>query len=165
MSEANGASGNASGMTQLLLQQLPQLQWDAGVARPQQQLAVVLAAAIATFLVAHLIKQLARFLRIRRVLAPIPEAPGGQWLLGHVIQLLQMPKRGKGAWDLMCEWVQAKGHIVRFRLLNTQGVVVADPMACKRIFQQRFKVRGGAGGGFLVGPGGRAGWRRAGGGA
>lgn len=55
----------------------------------------------------------------------------------------------KGAWDLMEDWVKAQGPIVRFRILGTHGVVVADPLALKRIFQVRcstlFACRAAAG--------------------
>lgn len=31
--------------------------------------------------------------------------------------------------------LQAKGPLVKFRILNTQGVALRDPVALKRIFQ------------------------------
>jgi cytochrome P450 len=45
-----------------------------------------------------------------------------------------------GAWDLMESWSRAKGPLVRFRVLGTQGLIVSDPIMLKRIFQTRFKI-------------------------
>lgn len=69
-----------------------------------------------------------------------PTAPGGNPVLGHVIPLLKAPKSGMGAWDLMESWSTAKGPLVRFRVLGTQGLIVSDPIMLKRIFQTRFKI-------------------------
>lgn len=40
----------------------------------------------------------------------------------------------------MESWAKAKGPIVRFRVLGTQGLVISDPILLKRIFQTRFKI-------------------------
>ena len=105
-----------------------------------QRLAVFAAAFVGTVLLAQLIKAVGRFMRIAGLMQEFPAAPGGDPVLGHVIPLLKAPKAGKGAWDLMEEWSKAKGPVVRFRVLGTQGLVVTDPMLIKRIFQTRYKV-------------------------
>lgn len=104
------------------------------------RLATFAAAFAATLLLAQLIRGLGRFLRINRALQAFPTAPGGNLLLGHVLPLLKAPKQGKGAWDVMEEWVQARGPITRFRVLGTQGVILNDPLLLKRVFQTRFKI-------------------------
>jgi len=104
------------------------------------RLAVFAAAFAVTLLLAQLIKAVGRFFRISQALQAFPCAPGGDPILGHVIPLLKAPKTGKGAWDVMEAWSKAKGPIVRFRVLGTQGLVVTDPMMLKRIFQTRFKI-------------------------
>jgi hypothetical protein len=91
-------------------------------------------------LLAHVIRAVGRFLRRQQMLAAVPVAPGGDLLTGHTIPMLQSPKMGKGAWDLMEQWTKTQGPIVRFRVLGTHGVVVADPLAVKRIFQYKFKI-------------------------
>ncbi|GFH17720.1 uncharacterized protein HaLaN_14410, partial [Haematococcus lacustris] len=40
----------------------------------------------------------------------------------------------------MEEWIKMRGPIVRYRILNTQGVAVCDPAALKRVFQTGQKV-------------------------
>lgn len=105
-----------------------------------EQAALVTLAALGTLLLLRVLASLARTARIARVLRPVPIAPGANLLLGHVIPLLTIPSKGRGAWDLMCDWAAAKGPIVRCRILSTQNVIVSDPLAAKRIFQHRFKV-------------------------
>jgi hypothetical protein len=95
---------------------------------------------VCTLLLARLISALGRFVRITRAMQAFPAAPGGNLLLGHVLPLLQAPKRGKGAWDVMEEWCKARGPMTRFRVLGTHGVIVTDPMLLKRVFQTRFKT-------------------------
>jgi hypothetical protein len=104
------------------------------------RLVVFAATFAATLVLAQLIKAVGSFLRISTALRAFPCAPGGDPILGHVIPLLKAPKSGKGAWDLMESWSKAKGSIVRFRVLGTQGLVITDPMVLKRIFQTRFKI-------------------------
>lgn len=104
------------------------------------RLAVFAVAFGAVVLLAQLIKAVASYVRINAALQSFPTAPGGDPVLGHVIPLLKAPKKGMGAWDLMESWAKAKGPIVRFRVLGTQGLVVSDPMMLKRIFQTRFKI-------------------------
>jgi hypothetical protein len=102
---------------------------------------LVFGTAFASILVlANLVMAVGRFIKRQRMLAAVPAAPGGDFVLGHVIPLLNAPRHGKGAWDLMEDWVNAKGRLVRFRILGTHGVVVSDPVAVKRIFQTKFKV-------------------------
>ena len=111
---------------------------------PELSLDVLVLAALGLAVVAVAGIKLAAFLRdfnrIACVLRPIPLAPGYHWLLGHVIPMLTCVKDNKGPWDIMEEWLNTSGPIVRFRILNTQGVLVKDPQALKRIFQTRFKV-------------------------
>jgi hypothetical protein len=99
------------------------------------------AAFVGTLLLAKLVAAAGRFLRIRAGLAAFPQAPGSNWLLGHVLPLLRAPARGLGAWDVMEEWAAAAGpgHITRFRVLGTQGVILTHPLMLKRVFQTRFK--------------------------
>lgn len=104
------------------------------------RLVVFGAAFVFTVLLAQLIKASGQFARIRAALQAFPSAPGGDPILGHVIPLLKAPKSGQGAWDLMESWCKAKGPVVRFRVLGTQGLVITDPMLLKRIFQTRFKI-------------------------
>ena len=47
---------------------------------------------------------------------------------------------GKGAWDLMEDWLKSSGPLVRFRILNTQGVALRDPQGLKRVFQTRQRI-------------------------
>lgn len=103
---------------------------------------LVLAAAAfgGLLLLAQLIKAASSYLRINAGLRAFPAAPGCNLVLGHVIPLLKAPKARMGAWDLMESWAKAKGPIVRFRVLGTQGLVVSDPIMLKRIFQTRFKI-------------------------
>lgn len=102
---------------------------------------IAFAAAFAvTVLLAQLIKALGRYIRNSSLLSAFPLAPGSNILLGHVLPLLKCPSQGKGAWDLMEEWSKARGSIVRFRVLGTNGLIVNDPVAFKRIFQTRFKI-------------------------
>ncbi len=110
--------------------------------RPEAWVKVMLVGLVAALTLAAvaLVRIVARFVRIQRMLAPIPNASDYNWLLGQAIPLLMAPKQqGIGAWDLMMRWLHEKGPIVRFRILGTQGVLVGDPLALKRIFQQRFK--------------------------
>lgn len=93
-----------------------------------------------TLLLAKLITATGRFLRTHRALSAFPPAPGGNWLLGHVLPLLKAPSAGKGAWDVMEEWAAAGGPITRFRVLGTQGIILNDPVLLKRVFQTRFKI-------------------------
>lgn len=66
-------------------------------------------------------RALADALRISAGLASVPSAPGGNWLLGHVFPLIQINKKGLGAWDLMEQWLKDAGTgIVKYRVLNTQ---------------------------------------------
>jgi cytochrome P450 len=104
------------------------------------RLAVFAAAFAAVVLLAQLIKAVTSFARINAALQRFPNAPGSNFFLGHVIPLLKAPSSGMGAWDLMESWAKAKGSIVRFRVLGTQGVIVTDPLMLKRVFQTRFKI-------------------------
>jgi hypothetical protein len=102
---------------------------------------LVFGTAFASILVlANLVMAVGRFAKRQRMLAAVPVAPGGDCVLGHALSLLSAPRHGKGAWDLMEDWLNTKGRIVRFRILGTHGVVVNDPIAVKRIFQTKFKV-------------------------
>lgn len=65
----------------------------------------------------------------------VPAAPGGNWLLGHVFQLMNTC-----AWEKMYDWVVASPPMVRFRILHRTGIIVGDPWGLKRIFQTRFKA-------------------------
>lgn len=100
---------------------------------------VVLAAAAGAYFAARLLTFATNFIRIQRGLADIPTAPGGNWLLGHVIPMITIVRRQKGAWDLIEEWLDQKGPIVKFRILGTYSVAVRDPTALKRIFQTAYK--------------------------
>ena len=103
--------------------------------------AAAVVALAAGVLLLQFLAGLARFVRRELALRPIPSAPGGNFLLGHALAMLRAPERGYGAWDLIEQWAQgAKGGLCRFRILGTHSVVVADPMALKRVFQTRFKV-------------------------
>ncbi|KAI8467698.1 MAG: cytochrome P450 [Monoraphidium minutum] len=109
-------------------------------AEEQARLAALAVVALAgAVLLANFALGALRFLRRERVLAPIPSAPGSNLLLGHALAMLNAPKHGKGAWDLIEEWAAVKGNICRFRILGTHAVVVADPGALKRVFQTKFK--------------------------
>lgn len=96
--------------------------------------------AVAVVLLVHLAQGIQSFVRINRGLKPIPNAPGGNWVLGHVLPLLFAPARQLGAWDVMGQWSKQLGPIYRFRVMQTQGVVIADPLGLKRVFQTRFKL-------------------------
>jgi hypothetical protein len=98
------------------------------------------AAAVGVLLLVKAVLFTAQFARIERGLASVPRAPGYNWLLGHVFPLTSCTKRGKGAWDMMEEWIKAKGPVVKFRILTTQGVAVCDPVSLKRIFQTGQKL-------------------------
>ncbi|GLC42904.1 hypothetical protein PLESTB_001812700 [Pleodorina starrii] len=80
------------------------------------------------------------YMRIQRGLASIPSAPGSLPLLGHLIPMITCVRRNIGAWDLMEEWLDKTGPIVKFRFLGTQGVVFRDPAALKRVFQTGYKM-------------------------
>lgn len=67
-------------------------------------------------------------------LRTVPSAPG-ESIFGHVLPLLTCTRRGLGAWDQMEEWLQERGPLVKFRVLNTMGVAVSHPAALRRIFQ------------------------------
>lgn len=95
---------------------------------------------VAVLLLSRVISAIASFLRIKRVLSSIPSAPGGNPILGHVIPMLDCIRHDKGAWDLMVDWLDAKGAIVKYQILGTQGIVVRDPLAMKRIFQTGYKL-------------------------
>lgn len=101
--------------------------------------AMALVALAGALLLTNSLLAAARFLRRELMLRPIPSAPGGNLLLGHALAMLNAPKRGMGAWDLIEEWAGRKGNVCRFRILGTHSVVVADPGALKRVFQTRFK--------------------------
>lgn len=125
-----------------VLDQLPKpLIGLASLYRPDLWRRVVISAAILglTWILTKLIRVVGGFWRVHQAVKPIPEAPGRNWLLGHVIPMLQAPKHGKGAWDLIEEWTQQLGPVCRFRVLNTYSVVVSDPASLKRIFQTKFK--------------------------
>ncbi|PNH07696.1 Protein LUTEIN DEFICIENT 5, chloroplastic [Tetrabaena socialis] len=101
---------------------------------------IVPLAALAAYLFARMVVATASFLRISRGLASIPSAPGGLPLLGHVLPMLTGVRHGKGAWDVMEDWLNAKGPIVKYNIMGTQGVAVCDPAALKRIFQTGYKM-------------------------
>ncbi|KXZ46282.1 hypothetical protein GPECTOR_45g152 [Gonium pectorale] len=109
-------------------------------ASPVQLALIVLGAALATFVFAKLAVFTANSIRMARGLAKIPSAPGGIPLLGHVIPMITCVRRNKGAWDIMEEWMDATGPIVKYNILGTQGVVVRDPTAMKRVFQTGYKM-------------------------
>ncbi|KAJ9506750.1 hypothetical protein QJQ45_013291 [Haematococcus lacustris] len=104
------------------------------------QLACLASCAIGAIIALLALRGLLDYLRIQRGLSSVPRAPGYNWLLGHVVPLLTCAYKGKGAWDVMEEWIKMRGPIVRYRILNTQGVAVCDPAALKRVFQTGQKV-------------------------
>jgi len=107
--------------------------------QPQRLAALVLIAIAGAVLLTNFAIAAARFLRRELMLRAIPNAPGGNLLLGHALAMLRAPESGKGAWDLIEEWANVKGNVCRFRILGTHSVVVADPSALKRVFQTKFK--------------------------
>mmetsp|Transcript_27719 Transcript_27719/g.60701 ORF Transcript_27719/g.60701 Transcript_27719/m.60701 type:complete len:523 (-) Transcript_27719:909-2477(-) len=106
------------------------------------KLLLIPAAAVAVLFLARLARGFSSFWRIKSALSSIPSAPGENWLLGHVLPMLNCVKRGKAAWDMMEEWINGagQGKIVKYRILNTQGVAVSDPLALKRVFQTGYKL-------------------------
>lgn len=106
----------------------------------QARLAALSVVALAgAVLLTNAVLSVLRFARRELMLRPIASAPGGNPLLGHALVLLNAPKRGKGAWDVIEEWAAVKGNVCRFRILGTHSVVIADPGALKRVFQTKFK--------------------------
>lgn len=95
---------------------------------------------LGVLVLSRVISVVVSFLRIKGGLKTIPSAPGGLPVLGHVISMLDCIRHDKGAWDLMNDWLDAKGPIVKYQILSTQGVVVRDPLAMKRIFQTGYKL-------------------------
>ena len=113
----------------------------AGVPKsPVALVSLLVVGAVCSYLGVRFIAALATFFRLQAGLAAIPMAPGGNFLLGHVVPLLTCVRRNKGAWDVMEEWLDSVGPIVKYRILNTWGVIVRDPPATKRIFQNAFKI-------------------------
>lgn len=104
------------------------------------QLAILGAGLAAVALFAWFISFVLDFLRVKRGLSTIPSAPGGNPILGHVFPMLDCIRHDKGAWDLMLDWIDAKGPIVKYQILGTQGVVFKDPVAMKRVFQTGYKI-------------------------
>lgn len=78
---------------------------------------------------------LSRWTRVAVHTRHVPTAPGENWLLGHVFQLMNTC-----AWEKMYDWVVASPPMVRFRILHRTGIIVGDPWGLKRIFQTRFKA-------------------------
>lgn len=76
------------------------------------------------------------FRRLHAGLATVPMAPGGNALLGHVLQL---GSGAKPAWDVMEDWV-ADRPIVQYRILQQHGVVAGDAESMKRIFQTKQRL-------------------------
>lgn len=107
---------------------------------PALLVGVLVAVAAAAWVLARVFASLASFLRIRAALADVPMAPGGNALVGHIIPMLTCVNRNKGAWDVMEEWMDSTGPIVKYRILGTWGIVVRDPTSMKRIFQNAFKI-------------------------
>lgn len=99
-------------------------------------------AALGAFLMHKLLLAVKDFYRINEALKGIPMAPGGDPIFGHAMVLATAPTRGYGAWNEMTKWMEQKGKIVRFRVLADQGIIVADPSALRRAFQQAYKVYG-----------------------
>jgi len=100
-------------------------------------------AAMGLYLFTRLVVGMYHFRRVEVALAGVPRAPGNNWLLGHVIPLLSCASAGKGAWDVMEDWI--KGHaspsgLVKYRILNQHGVAFCDPLALKRVFQTGHKL-------------------------
>lgn len=106
------------------------------------RVAIVVATVLVTLAVLKVASFLVGFLRIQHGLSKttVPRAPGYNWLLGHVIPLITCVGRGKGAWDVMEEWIKERGPIVQFRILTTQGIAICDPASLKRIFQTGYKL-------------------------
>ncbi|GAB4821188.1 hypothetical protein N2152v2_008234 [Parachlorella kessleri] len=101
------------------------------------KLAALAAVALATWWVIGLIRDLVKWVRVGLACRPVPSAPGGNALLGHVLGLAPP----NCAWDRMYDWLkQSPGGILRFRILQRTGILVGDPAAIKRIFQTRQKI-------------------------
>lgn len=101
---------------------------------------VVAAGLLGSYAALRLLRFAFKFARISAGLSSVPSAPGGLPLIGHVVPLMNGPKEGKAAWDVMEEWIKAKGPIVKFNILGTQGVCLREPLALKRIFQTGYKI-------------------------
>ncbi|KAG2487471.1 hypothetical protein HYH03_013893 [Edaphochlamys debaryana] len=101
---------------------------------------VVLGAALAAYLFGRFLTFAYNYIRISRGLSGIPSAPGAIPLLGHVIPMLTCVRQNKGAWDVMEDWMNKLGPIVKYNIAGTQGVVVRDPAALKRIWQTGYKI-------------------------
>eukprot|EP00198_Chlamydomonas_reinhardtii_P012870 XP_001702207.1 cytochrome P450 [Chlamydomonas reinhardtii] len=112
---------------------------DGTISSPRLAL-VVLGAALAAYALVFAVINVVDYIRIARGLSAIPSAPGGVPLLGHVIPMLTCVSQNKGAWDIMEDWMDAKGPIVKYNIAGTQGVAVRDPKAMKRIFQTGYKL-------------------------
>jgi hypothetical protein len=83
-------------------------------------------------LAASLFQSTARWIKVGLGTRQIPLAPGGNWLIGNVIQLAT-----NCPWEQMHEWVRNSPPLVRFRVFHRTGIVVGDAHAVKRIFQVR----------------------------
>ena len=94
----------------------------------------------AVWLVLQLVQSIMDIARINAGLATVPQAPDSNWLLGNVFPLMECVKQGRGAWDVMEDWIRSRGPLVRYRILGTHGVALSDPQALKRIFQTGFKI-------------------------
>ncbi|GFR53077.1 hypothetical protein Agub_g15775 [Astrephomene gubernaculifera] len=112
----------------------------AGKAQPLQLALGMLGVLLAAYLFTRLAVFIANYIRISRGLASIPSAPGGIPLLGHVLPMITCVRQNKGAWDLMEEWLDSTGPIIKCNILGTHSVVVRDPTAMKRVFQTGYKI-------------------------
>ncbi|EFJ45811.1 cytochrome P450 [Volvox carteri f. nagariensis] len=101
---------------------------------------VLLGGGLLVYIIARTALFIKDYMRISRALAKIPTAPGSLPLLGNVIPMITCVRRNIGAWDLMEEWLDNTGPIVKFSILGTQGVVFRDPSALKRVFQTGYKM-------------------------
>ena len=117
-------------------------------------LVILISALYISFLaLASFSKFAARWITVGLGTRKVPVAPGGNWLLGHVI-----PLATSCAWEKMHEWVRGSPPLVRFRILHRTGIVVGDPLAVKRIFQvwkiashsQKLCLSIGGGGDFFI---------------
>ncbi len=111
---------------------------------PMQQAAAFAAAVLAIFLTGKMLTSISAFARRATVLSSVPTAPGGNWLIGHVIPMISCTAKGMGAWDLLESWIgtsfAGKGRLVKFRILDTHCVAFSDPAGLKRVFQTHYKI-------------------------
>lgn len=105
-----------------------------------KSLLLIVALAVGLNLLLKVLKAARNFIRSSRMLRAVPEAPGSNWLLGHVLPLLQGPKHNMASWDVIDDWLQKRGPVIKFRIGNIYSVATGDPTALKRVFQTRQKL-------------------------